>query len=71
MRLKDISDTPLMEQQDIWLTEAVPRLGPPMGARYRDAVRVCLSNELLDVPDSDAMEPFETKVVSELLCCSA
>ena len=61
---RDIKDVQLVVQQDL-------RLGPLVGRRYQEAVRVCLSDELLDASDEEAKNGFETRVVDELLRCCA
>ena len=68
---RDIKDVQLVVQQDLWLSQAVPRLGPLVGRIYQEAVRVCLSDELLDASDEEAKNGFETRVVDELLRCCA
>ena len=68
---RDIKDVQLVIQQDLWLSQAVPQLGPLVGRIYQEAVRVCLSDELPDVSDEEAKNGFETRVVDELLRCCA
>ena len=68
---RDIKDVQLVVQQDLWLSQAVPRLGLLVGRTCREAVRVCLSDELLNVSDEEAKNGFETRVVDELSCYCA
>lgn len=65
----NIEDYSLADQQKFWREKAVPLLGQSAGAIYRDAVSVCLSNELLDVPDPQ--KTFELKVVKPISSCRA
>jgi len=69
---RGIEKVPLLEQKKLWQREAVPLLGSCMGVKYRDAVRLCLSDELLNnVTDFQARDKFEEKVVTQISICCA
>jgi len=59
--------------QAVWRDEAVPLLGPLMGAIYKRSVLLCLNNHFTGAGMSDyvAMERFGKEVVGELNRCCA
>lgn len=65
----DIADYSPYAQQQHWLDHAVPKLGQSMGKLYMEAVRVCLSDQLLKAPNPE--QAFEINVLKPLKACCA
>jgi hypothetical protein len=60
---------PLDAIQNLMSEEAVPLLGPIVGEEYQEAVRICLSEELLDTERLKVEEIFSKQVLGRLEKC--
>ena len=62
----------IRDREKPWLEDVVPQLGIVMGSVYRDAVRACIGEALVE--NETGMQPVELfgrVVVEELLRCYA
>ncbi|KAH8706168.1 hypothetical protein BGZ61DRAFT_575664 [Ilyonectria robusta] len=67
---RSIEDFESRELHELWREHGVPLLGPLMGKTFRDAVALCLGDELVQMTDSGASQEFGKRVVAELgRCC--
>ena len=66
---QELVDMPLDAIQNLMSEEAVPLLGPIVGEEYQEAVRICLSEELLDIERSKVEEIFSKQVLGRLEKC--
>ena len=67
---QDIGRYPLDRLRDVLLEKAVPQLIPMMGDNYAEAVRICLSDNLLDVDRTEVEEKFSKEVLARLEDCN-
>jgi len=66
-----LADMSLDTIQDVMYEKAVPLLGPMVGEDYQEAVRICLSEELLDLERLKVEEIFSKQVLARLESCHA
>ncbi len=61
-----LADMSLDTIQDVMYEKAVPLLGPMVSEDYQEAVRICLSEELLDLERLKVEEIFSKQVLARL-----
>lgn len=67
---RSIEDFEPRELHELWREHGVPLLGPLMGKTFRDAVALCLDDELVKMKEPRACQEFGKRVVAELgRCC--
>lgn len=67
---QEIGQYPLDRLQELLCEKAVPQLKPMVGDEYAEAVRICLSGDLLDVDRTDVEEVFSKEVLARLEDCN-
>ena len=67
---QDIGNYPLDRLRDLLCEKAVSQLIPMMGDKYAEAVRICLSDHLLDLDRTEVEEKFSKEVLARLEDCN-
>lgn len=67
---QDIADYPLDRLQELLCEKALPLLRPLMGDIYSEAVRICLSDGLLDIDRKSVEQTFSREVLARLESCT-
>ena len=67
---QDIGNYPLDRLRDLLREKAVSQLIPMMGDKYAEAVRICLSDDLLDLDRTEVEEKFSKEVLARLEDCN-
>lgn len=67
---QDIGDYSLDRLQSLLCEKAVPQLRSMVGDNYTEAVRICLSDDLLDVERMNVEETFSKEVLARLESCN-